>query len=129
MYQGRLVEQGEASRVLSTPYHPYTEALLSAVPDPDPRAHPRRVRLQGQHSSGGDETSGCPFEPRCRRSLGDICRTEEPPWRYGAVSAAVPAAPPGGAPHAIRCHIAYEELRTQQDAEPGEPGAGQEAGS
>ena len=128
MYLGKLVEQGEASRVLSSPYHPYTEALLSAVPDPDPLTHPRRVRLQGQRSPGGGETSGCPFHPRCPRSLGDICRTEAPPWRFSDAAGAASGAAPG-APHAIRCHIGYEELRTLQAAEPGGSRDGQEAES
>jgi len=128
MYLGKLVEQGEASRVLSSPYHPYTEALLSAVPDPDPLTHPRRVRLQGQRLPGGGETSGCPFHPRCSRSLGDICRTEAPPWRFSDAAGAASGAAPG-APHAIRCHIDYEELRALQAAEPGGSRDGQEAGS
>ena len=136
MYLGRLVEQGEASRVLSSPYHPYTEALLSAVPDPDPLARPRRVRLQGQRSPGGDETSGCPFHPRCPRSLGDVCRTQEPPWRVSDVVGAALGAWPGAglgaapaAPHAIRCHISYEELKARQEAAPAGSGGREEAGS
>ncbi len=120
MYLGRLVEQGEASRVLSPPYHPYTEALLSAVPDPDPAAHVSRVRLSGQRPPSGDGTSGCPFHRRCPRYLGDICRTQEPPWRVpaagGAAAAAGPAAGPTAAVHAIRCHIPYEELTALQEA-------------
>ena len=151
MYLGRLVEQGEAWRVLSSPSHPYTEALLSAVPDLDLLARPRRVRLPGQRSPGGDETLGCPFEPRCRRSLGEVCRAQRPPWRFpdgsgdgvggapgaglGAASAAPGAAAalgataPSGAPHAIRCHIAYDDLKAPQGAEPASPWIPGEPGS
>jgi peptide/nickel transport system ATP-binding protein len=141
MYLGKLVEQGEAERVLSPPYHPYTEALLSAVPDPDPRAYADRVRLRGQRSTVAEEAGGCPFQARCPRYLGDVCRTEEPPWQTEGTAAAAEGAPAGdaadgpvvdgaetpagrglpgdagglpAAPHAIRCHIPYEELKALQ---------------
>jgi len=139
MYLGKLVEQGEASRVLSPPYHPYTEVLLSAVPDADPTARASRVRLTGQRAAGGDDDSGCPFHARCPRYLGDICRTEEPPWRLPAAAETAagcspapgvadgaaapgpgtglgPAADLAAAAHAIRCHIPYEELKALQRA-------------
>jgi peptide/nickel transport system ATP-binding protein len=110
MYLGRLVEQGEASRVLSPPYHPYTEALLSAVPDPDPNARASRLLLRGRGGAAGDDGPGCPFRHRCPRYLGDICRDEEPPWRTGTA-------------HAIRCHIPCHQLLAQQSAD-AEAGAG-----
>ena len=104
MYLGRLVEQGEASRVLSPPYHPYTEALLSAVPDPDPSVCASRLLLRGGGGATGDDGPGCPFRHRCPRYLGDVCRDEDPPWRTGTA-------------HAIRCHIPYHRLLAQQSAD------------
>jgi peptide/nickel transport system ATP-binding protein len=104
MYLGRLVEQGEALRVLSPPYHPYTEALLSAVPDPDPSVRASRLLPRGGEDATGDDGPGCPFHHRCPRYLGDVCRDEEPPWRTGTG-------------HAIRCHIPYCRLLAQQSAD------------
>jgi peptide/nickel transport system ATP-binding protein len=119
MYLGKLVEQGEASQVLSPPYHPYTEALLSAVPGLDPRARPRRLPLREQRPPDGDDTSGCPFHSRCPRYLGERCRTEAPPWRTGdgrrgGESDAGTGEVADGASHAIRCHIPYEELAGEE---------------
>jgi peptide/nickel transport system ATP-binding protein len=131
MYLGRLVEQGEAAAVLSPPYHPYTESLLSAVPDPDPRAREEHRLARPVRSQNGDDgSSGCPFRERCPRSLGEICEAVEPPWKV-AGSGAVAAPPHGPAvPHAIRCHVPYEELMALQDDRGGapQPGAAAEAG-
>jgi peptide/nickel transport system ATP-binding protein len=77
MYLGRIVEYGEAARVLSDPLHPYTAALLSAVPVPDP-AHQREViELQGDMPSPIDPPSGCYFHPRCPQVM-PVCRERYP---------------------------------------------------
>ncbi len=120
MYLGRIVEQGRADKVLAPPYHPYTEALVSAVPVPDPSACAHRVPLRTDVGGGSPVLSGCRFHPRCPRSLGELCVREEPPWRLddgGVVPAGAPAADAvgAGAPHAVRCHIALGELAALQE--------------
>jgi peptide/nickel transport system ATP-binding protein len=105
MYLGHLVEIGPAENIYSPPYQPYTEALLSAVPIPDPTAEQKHIRLHGTVPSALNPPSGCPFHTRCpRRELlpdgGNICETEEPPWQYNTEE------------HRIYCHIPLEELRT-----------------
>jgi peptide/nickel transport system ATP-binding protein len=106
MYLGRLQEIGDAETVFAGPHHPYTEALLSAVPtlEGEERA---RIRLQGEIPSAANPPSGCVFHTRCPRFLGDICVQEEPP---------LAEVEPG---HHMRCHIPVEELRRlQADAPP-----------
>ncbi len=77
MYLGRIVEYGEVEQVLNAPLHPYTAALLSAVPVPDP-AHEREVmRLEGDMPSPIDPPSGCHFHPRCPHAV-DLCRRRYP---------------------------------------------------
>ncbi len=94
MYGGALMEVGPAQAVLRPPFHPYTEALLSAVPKIG--RHRSRVRLPGEPGAV-PPGPGCRFAARCHRRLGPICG-EPPPWR--AV----------GAGHSVRCHIPTEEL-------------------
>jgi oligopeptide transport system ATP-binding protein len=79
MYLGRLVELGEAESVYSNPTHPYTEALLSAVPVPDPKlaASRRRIRLEGEVPTPDREHVGCSFADRCPLVV-DQCRTDRP---------------------------------------------------
>jgi len=100
MYLGKVVEIGPAEAIYGPPYHPYTEALLSAVPIPDPRAEQKHVRLLGTVPSALNPPSGCRFHTRCPRKLGDICEREEPPWLDD------------GNGHRIACHIPLEELRS-----------------
>ena len=103
MYLGKIMEIGAAEDIYAPPYHPYTEALLSAVPIADPSAKQKRIRLEGNIPSPLNPPSGCRFHTRCpRRNLlpdgGQICEKEEPPWRNA------------GDGHRIYCHIPLEEL-------------------
>ncbi len=99
MYLGHIVEQGTTDEVFSPPYHPYTEALLSAVPIADTSVEKKRIVLEGELPSVMNPPKGCPFNTRCHRKLGEICETTEPP---------MVEAGPG---HQIACHIPLEELR------------------
>ena len=83
MYLGRLVEVAETADLFRDPRHPYTEALLSAAPDPDPDAGRRRIILQGDIPSPMDPPPGCAFAGRCRFAL-DACRAGVPPLRQVA---------------------------------------------
>ncbi|MFL1461750.1 ABC transporter ATP-binding protein [Roseococcus sp. DSY-14] len=83
MYLGRLVEVAQTRDLFRTPRHPYTEALLSAAPDPDPDARRRRIILQGDIPSPLDPPPGCAFAGRCRFAL-DACRAAPPPLRQVA---------------------------------------------
>ncbi len=103
MYLGKVCEIGPAEAIYSPPYHPYTEALLSAVPIPDPLAKQKAIRLSGAVPSALDPPTGCRFHTRCPRLIGDICAEKEPP---GADA---------GPDHKIYCHIPLTELR---DVEP-----------
>jgi peptide/nickel transport system ATP-binding protein len=78
MYLGRIVEYGDVDRVLNAPLHPYTVALLSAVPVADPDAERRIIRLEGDMPSPVNPPSGCHFHPRCPKAM-DRCRDEYPP--------------------------------------------------
>jgi peptide/nickel transport system ATP-binding protein len=86
MYLGQVMEYGPAESIYLPPYHPYTEALLSAVPIPDPAVNQKRIRLEGAVPSALDPPKGCRFHTRCpRRKLlpdgGQVCETEDPPWQ------------------------------------------------
>ena len=104
IYLGRLWEIGSALDVFRPPQHPYTEALLSALPIPDPDARPNRIRLRGDVPSAVNIPPGCRFHPRCPRKIGKICEREEPPWHDD------------GHYHRICCHIPLEELAEKQTA-------------
>ncbi|HZS33847.1 MAG TPA: ABC transporter ATP-binding protein [Methylomirabilota bacterium] len=99
MYLGKLCEVGPVDALFAPPYHPYTEALLAAIPLPDPGAVQRPIRLEGPVPSPVDPGPGCRFASRCPRKLGSVCETESPPAR---------AVAPG---HVIFCHIPLDELR------------------
>jgi peptide/nickel transport system ATP-binding protein len=101
MYLGRVQEIGPTDEVFNGPHHPYTEALLSAVPSVDGEPS-KRIRLGGEIPSPANPPSGCVFHPRCPRAIPGVCEVSEPP--LAEVS-------PG---HAMRCHIPIEELRVLQ---------------
>jgi peptide/nickel transport system ATP-binding protein len=77
MYVGRLVETATNEQLFAAPLHPYTEALLSAVPEPDPRMRSRRIILQGQVADPSNPPPGCYFHPRCSYAR-DICKQVTP---------------------------------------------------
>ena len=101
LYLGRIMEFGPSEAVFSGPHHPYTEALLSAVPKLD-RTESSRIRLDGEIPSAANPPTGCVFHTRCPRKIGAICETQEPELLE---------AQPG---HTIRCHIPYAELARLQ---------------
>jgi len=82
MYLGRIVESGPTEALLSAPRHPYTVALLSAVPEPDPGRRRSRIVLSGDLPSPSNPPPGCPFHTRCFHPARSVrCRTEVPPLR------------------------------------------------
>jgi peptide/nickel transport system ATP-binding protein len=104
LYLGRLQEIGPADVVFDGPHHPYTEALLSAVPTIDGGGRDR-IRLEGDIPSASSPPSGCVFHTRCPRKLGAICEETEPPLLEVESG------------HLMRCHIPIEELRELQSKE------------
>ena len=95
MYVGRMVELAETTEIFERPRHPYTAALLSAVPEPDPRTRARRIVLQGEVANPAAPPSGCYFHPRCPHAI-DVCKTQTPAWQEVS---------PG---HFASCHRAQE---------------------
>jgi peptide/nickel transport system ATP-binding protein len=80
MYVGRMVEVARTEELFRTPRHPYTAALLAAVPEPDPRVRGKRIMLQGEVANPASPPSGCYFHPRCPHVI-DVCRTQAPAWQ------------------------------------------------
>ena len=80
MYVGKIVELSETDGLFGNPLHPYTQALLSAVPKTDPETKMKRIILSGEVTNPANPPSGCYFHPRCKYAQ-DICRTETPIWR------------------------------------------------
>jgi len=78
MYVGKIAEVAETEALFNSPKHPYTEALLSAVPKPDPRLRSERIVLEGEVADPAHPPSGCYFHPRCRYAV-ERCRQETPP--------------------------------------------------
>jgi len=95
MYVGKIVEMAATQRLFSLPRHPYTEALLSAVPKPDPRLKRQRIILSGEVADASRVPSGCYFHPRCQYAV-DRCRTEAPVLREISPD------------HLVSCHRAEE---------------------
>ena len=105
MYLGHVVEMGTTDEVFAPPYHPYTEALLSAVPIADTRVKKKRIVLEGDIPSAMNPPPGCPFQTRCRwksKVPGNLCDTEVPP---------IKKLPSG---HQIKCHLSDEEMATME---------------
>ena len=105
MYLGHVVELGTTDQVFAPPYHPYTEALLSAVPIADTRIEKKRIVLEGDIPSAVNPPPGCPFQTRCRwksQVPGGICETEMPPLRDV------------GGGHQVKCHLSAEILASME---------------
>ncbi|MGY6632302.1 MAG: dipeptide ABC transporter ATP-binding protein [Alkalilacustris sp.] len=105
MYLGHVVELGATDQVFAPPYHPYTEALLSAVPIADPDVQKTRIVLEGDIPSAMAPPPGCPFQTRCRwksQVPGNLCAREVPPLRTLA---------PG---HQVKCHLTDAALATME---------------
>lgn len=99
MYVGKIAEMADAEELYMHPLHPYTEALMSSVPKPDPKYHSERIIMEGDVADPSNPPSGCYFHPRCRYAV-DVCGTDPPEWRELAPD------------HLVACHRAEElELR------------------
>jgi oligopeptide/dipeptide ABC transporter ATP-binding protein len=98
MYLGQIMETGTTAQVFAPPFHPYTEALVSAVPVPDPTISQERIRLEGPVPGAASIPTGCPFQTRCPRKIGPICEQEAPPVHDA------------GDGHLIRCHHSLADL-------------------
>jgi oligopeptide/dipeptide ABC transporter ATP-binding protein len=104
MYLGRIVELASSDLLYSNPRHPYTTALLSAAPIPDPKAAGRsRIRLQGEAPSPLNVPPGCPFQTRCWKAQ-DICRSTEPP-----LAGSDPA-------HMVACHFPEGDAKAASES-------------
>ena len=104
MYVGKLVELASTSELFGAPKHPYTEALLSAVPKPNPRQRGQRIILEGEVADPANPPTGCYFHPRCRFAK-DVCKMVEPPLKDI------------GNQHFVACHFAEElELKGVMEA-------------
>jgi peptide/nickel transport system ATP-binding protein len=108
IYLGHLMEFTRAENLFEPPYHPYTEALLSAIPLPNPRVRRESIRLEGDIPSPAASLTGCPFHTRCPRFLGDICIQVDPPWQVDPVTG-----------KRYFCHIPREDLMSMQVKETG----------
>jgi peptide/nickel transport system ATP-binding protein len=102
MYLGHIMEIGSCESIFQKPNHPYTTALLAAVPRADPDAPHSNIRLSGHVPSAVNPPPGCKFNTRCPFKIGAICEQEEPPKRDM------------GGGHYIVCHLSLEELKTSE---------------
>jgi peptide/nickel transport system ATP-binding protein len=98
MYLGQIMEQGTTEEIFAPPYHPYTEALLSAVPIADTHIEKRKVLISGELPSATNPPLGCPFCTRCPYVIEGLCETERPPIQTFSDG------------HAIACHLDRERL-------------------
>lgn len=104
MYLGQVMEQGRTDEIFSPPYHPYTEALLSAVPVADTSIEKRKIVLQGELPSSLNPPKGCPFSTRCQHKIDGLCDMEVPPVRTVSMDADRLRG------HQILCHLSEETL-------------------
>ena len=102
MYLGRIMEKGSTEEIFAPPYHPYTEALLSAVPIADTRVEKRRIVLEGEIPSPLNPPKGCPFCTRCQYAIAGLCETTPPPLKEFEPL------------HVIACHLDHETLRNMK---------------
>ncbi len=102
MYLGRIMEKGTTDEIFAPPYHPYTEALLSAVPIADTSVKKRKVLLTGELPSPANPPSGCVFCTRCPYAIPDVCNVTPPPVREFAPR------------HSIACHLEPEQLAAME---------------
>jgi peptide/nickel transport system ATP-binding protein len=107
MYLGEIVEIGSKEDVFSPPYHPYTRALLSSIPSPDPNKDEERLHLEGDVPSPRDPPSGCPFHTRCPQKIGDVCEKEVPHLEEVEMA--------DGETHQIACHLDVEEMSEETE--------------
>ena len=103
IYLGELVEIAETGDLFKSPYHPYTEALLSAIPGTKVESRRVATPLVGEIPSPIEKPGGCPFHSRCPRLVGEICKRQPPPWQSQQ-----------GSSKRYLCHIPWEELQAQQ---------------
>lgn len=101
MYLGKIVELASRDELYEHPMHPYTEALLSAIPIPDADERPKRIILQGDMPSPLKPPGGCRFHTRCRYAM-DCCRTQEPQFVYDKQG------------HGVACHLYKGESRDER---------------
>ncbi|HXE26100.1 MAG TPA: oligopeptide/dipeptide ABC transporter ATP-binding protein, partial [Roseiarcus sp.] len=105
MYLGHILEMGSTEQIFAPPFHPYTEALLSAIPIADLKVRKRHVVLEGEIPSALSPPSGCPFQTRCghkREVPGNLCEREMPPTRTVAEG------------HTIKCHLPEQALKRME---------------
>ncbi|MEY8841805.1 oligopeptide/dipeptide ABC transporter ATP-binding protein, partial [Cribrihabitans sp. XS_ASV171] len=105
MYLGHVVELGTTEQVFSPPYHPYTEALLSAVPIADTHVEKKHIVLEGDIPSAMNPPPGCPFQTRCRwksKVPGNLCEREVPPMVKMAEG------------HEVKCHLSAEDFASME---------------
>ena len=95
MYVGKIVELAPTKELFTAPKHPYTEALMAAIPRPDPRPRPKHIVLAGEVANPANPPSGCYFHPRCEY-VQDVCEAEDPPWEEITEE------------HFVKCHRAAE---------------------
>jgi peptide/nickel transport system ATP-binding protein len=102
MYLGQIMEQGTMQEVFAPPYHPYTEALLAAIPVADQRTRKRKVLLTGEMPSASNPPPGCRFSTRCSHRIAGVCDVLTPPEQEFAPS------------HRIACHLPRAQLLAMQ---------------
>jgi peptide/nickel transport system ATP-binding protein len=104
MYLGKVMEKGPVEKLIFEPLHPYTQALIAAVPVPDPSSERINVKIKGEIPSPVNPPSGCRFHTRCQCYIGDICRTAEPQLVEIAKD------------HYVACHLYGNSKKTDENS-------------